>query len=270
MLDEMVCTGTVFHARATPRHRFRYALCMLCVDVERVQSGIRWLLAGDGHLLPPHVLRDHFRRVGADADGRLLALTAPRSLSGNFNPVNFYFCVGAGGRLTGVALHVTNTPWGERHCYALDAAAAKVGPGRYRFEFDKAFHVSPFLPVAGRYTMRLAIREGALGIAIALAPDKDVLEEGHSAFPSADRRLSCRAGALTHAREGRMPSLQRPAHVSARLVLRTRPLTPVRALAGSLRRPVQSATTLARIYWQAARLWLLGAKFHVHPQRGTR
>ncbi len=205
---------------------------MLCVDVERTRTGLRWFLAGNGHLLPPPVVRDHLRRVGAEAEGgRLLALTAPRSLSGNFNPVNLYFCIGEGGALAGVLLHVANTPWGERHCYSLDAAGAAVAPGKYRFEFDKAFHVSPFLPVAGRYTLRLAIREGGLRIAIALAG---------------------------------------PEAVSARLVLRTRPLTMSRSLAASLRRPVQSATTLIRIYWQAARLRLLGAKFHVHPRRGGR
>ncbi|MDE0691518.1 MAG: DUF1365 domain-containing protein [Gammaproteobacteria bacterium] len=233
MLGEMVCVGAVFHSRAVPRHFFRYPLWMLCVDVERVRSGMRWLLAGDGHLLAPNVVRDHLRRVGAAADGRLLALTAPRSLSGNFNPVDFYLCLDAGGKgtLTGLVLHVTNTPWGERHCYALNAASASVEPGRYRFEFDKAFHVSPFLPVAGRYTLRLAIRDGALGIAIALA------------------------GAEA---------------VSARLALRTRPLTMTRVLAASMRRPAQSATTLARIHWQAARLWLRGAEFHVHPRRSVR
>lgn len=231
LLEEMVCVGTVTHVRGVPPHRFRVPLWMLCVDVERTRTGLRWLLAGDGHLLPPQFVRDQLRRVGAKAEGRLLALTAPRSLSGNFNPVNFYFCVGEGGALTGLLLQVTNTPWGERHCYALDAARAATAPGRYCFEFDKAFHVSPFLPVAGRYTLRLAVREGALRIAIALA-----------------------------GREG----------VSARLVLRTRPLTVARAVAASLRRPVQSATTLIRIYWQAARLRMLGAVFHPHPKRGGR
>ena len=206
---------------------------MLCVDIERTRTGLRWLLAGDGHLLPPQVVRDHLRRVGARADGKLLALTAPRSLSGNFNPVNFYFCVDETkqGALTGLLLHVTNTPWGERHCYALDAEGAAQGAGKYRFEFDKAFHVSPFLPVAGQYTLRLAVRDGALRIAIDLA------------------------GAEA---------------VRARLVLRTKPLTMGRALVASMRRPVQSATTLVRIYWRAAQLRLLGAKFHVHPQRGGR
>ena len=231
MLGEMVCVGSVVHSRKVPHHTFRHPLWMLCVDVERVRNGLRWLLAGDGHLLPSNVIRDHLRRVGAEADGRLFALTAPRSVSGNFNPVNFYFCVDAGGTLTGLLLHVTNTPWGERHCYGLNAASANAGAGKYRFEFDKRFHVSPFLPVAGRYTLRLAIREGALRIAIALA------------------------GA-----EG----------VSARLVLRAQPLTTPRVVAATLRRPVQSATTLSRIYWQAARLRLLGARFHPHPQRGGR
>ena len=233
MLDEMVCTGAVTHFRATPRHRFRYPLWMLCIDVARVRRGMRWLLAGDGHLLPPDVVRDHLRRAGAEANGRLLALTAPRSLSGNFNPVNFYLCTGADGQgtLTGLVLHVTNTPWGERHCYAMNAASAHTGPGRYRFEFDKAFHVSPFLPVAGRYTLRLAISDRSLRIAIALAG----------------------AEAL-----------------SARLVLRTRPWTVTRVLAASMRRPAQSAVTLCRIYWQAARLRFLGAQFHAHPRRSGR
>ena len=232
MLGEMVCVGSVVHSRAVPQHTFRYPVSMLCVDVERVRSGLRWLLAGDGHLLAPNVVRDHLRRVGAEADGRLFALTAPRSLSGNFNPVNFYFCIGGeDGTLTGLLLHVTNTPWGERHCYALNAASAHAGAGKYRFEFDKQLHVSPFLPVAGRYTLRLAIREGAVRIAIALAG----------------------AEAL-----------------NARLVLRTRPLTMPATLAASMRRPLQSATTLSRIYWQAARLRLLGARFHPHPKWGGR
>ena len=232
MLEEMVCVGAVVHARGKPSHRFRVPLWMLCIGVEQTRTGLRWLLAGDGHLLPVPVVRDHLRRVGAEAEGRLFALTAPRSLSGNFNPVNFYFCVDEDdGALTGLLLHVTNTPWGERHCYALDAAGAAQGPGKYRFEFDKAFHVSPFLPVAGHYTLRLAVREGALRIAIDLA------------------------GAEA---------------VRARLVLRTRPLTMGRAFVASMRRPVQSATTLVRIYWRAAQLRLLGAKFHVHPQRGGR
>lgn len=231
VVDEMVCVGAVVHVRGVPPHRFRVPLWMLCVDVERTRTGMRWLLAGDGHLLPPHVVRDHLRRVGAKANGRLLALTAPRSLSGNFNPVNFYFCIGESGALTGLLLHVTNTPWGERHRYALDATQAATAPGKYRFEFDKAFHVSPFLPVAGHYTLQLTVRERALHIAIDLA------------------------GAEA---------------VSARLVLRTRPLTAARALTAWLRRPVQSATTLTRIYWQAARLRLLGAEFHAHPQRRGR
>ena len=234
MIDESVCVGAVFHARKAPAHRFRIPVWMLCVDVERTRTGLRWLLAGDGHLLPPHVIRDRLRRVGAAADGRLLALTAPRSLSGNFNPVNFYFCIDEddrGGSLTGLVLHVTNTPWGERHCYALDASHAATAPGSYRFAFDKAFHVSPFLAVAGEYTLRLAMRPGALRIAIDLAG---------------------------------------PVRMSARLALRTRALTAQRALAASLLRPMQSAAILIRIYWQAARLRLLGATFHPHPRRSDR
>ena len=55
---------------------------------------------------------------------------------------------------------------------------------------------------------------------------------------------------------------------SACLSLVPRPLTRVEALRSALRRPAQGAVTLARIYWQAGRLWLKGAPFHPHPDRG--
>ena len=49
-----------------------------------------------------------------------------------FNPVSFYYCFDASGRtVETVVAEVTNTPWGERHCYVLDAAGRPSAPGLY-------------------------------------------------------------------------------------------------------------------------------------------
>jgi uncharacterized protein len=45
-----------------------------------------------------------------------------------------------------VVAEVTNTPWGEKHCYELDGLEATV---------DKGFHVSPFLGMDAEYHVRL-------------------------------------------------------------------------------------------------------------------
>ena len=64
-----------------------------------------------------------------------------------FNPVSFYYCFGADGtRLECLVAEITNTPWGERHVYALPVAQAERLAGAWRWSFDKAFHVSPSWP----------------------------------------------------------------------------------------------------------------------------
>ena len=53
----------------------------------------------------------------------------------------------------------------------------------------------------------------------------------------------------------------------AGLALRTAPLTRATLFAARCRRPFQNALTLARIYWQAARLYAKRAPFFPHPGR---
>ena len=65
-------------------------------------------------------------------DGPIRLLTHLRYFGHCFNPVSFYYCYDAAGeRVAAVVAEVTNTPWGERHAYVLDAhSAADHGSAR--------------------------------------------------------------------------------------------------------------------------------------------
>jgi hypothetical protein len=52
-------------------------------------------------------------------------------------------------------LEVSNMPWREMHPYVL-TRGAPIANGGYKFDFAKAFHVSPFLPMDMEYRCRLA------------------------------------------------------------------------------------------------------------------
>lgn len=224
------CRGQVWHVRSAPRrHAFRYTVWMAYVDLDRIADAagaIRTVRAA--HLLTKTTVRQRLARAGIESDGmRTFALTQPGSFGYSFNPVNFYFCQ-RGDRLLAVLVDVTNTPWGERHCYVVDARS-RPALGRHRFQFAKAFHVSPFLSMRGTYRMNLTLGEDRIRIAMRL-------EDGSAPF-------------------------------FAGLALRTAPLTRAAVLAARCRRPFQNALTLARIYWQAARLHAKRTPFFAHPRK---
>jgi len=157
--------GTLSHARrGRVAHAFGYRLHMLYLDLDELPR----LLAGPGPLRhgrfgllsfrradylgdPARGLADEVRdrverELGFRPAGPVRLLTQVRCLGYVFNPVSFYFCHGAEGRLEAVVAEITNTPWGERHAYVL-----RAGPGGARAEFAKAFHVSPFFGMDHRY-----------------------------------------------------------------------------------------------------------------------
>ena len=58
---------------------------------------------------------------------------------------------------------MTNTPWGERHAYVIDGREGV---------FDKALHVSPFMPMEQRYSWRATTPDDTLKVHIA-SSDED-------------------------------------------------------------------------------------------------
>jgi DUF1365 family protein len=92
---------------------------------------------------------------GLDVRGaRIEVLTQLRLFGYVFNPVSFYWCRDADGSLRCVVAEVHNT-FGERHTYLLLPEGAPDARGRVRMSADKAFHVSPFMGLEGRYRFEL-------------------------------------------------------------------------------------------------------------------
>jgi uncharacterized protein len=168
-LNSCLYQGWVRHRRFAPfRHEFRYRLTQPLLDLgelDRVFAGSRlWSVEGRtpasfqrrDHLGDPAVPLDRAvrdlvaERLGRRPAGPIRLLTHPRYFGYVMNPVSFYYCYDAGsGAVDAIVAEVHNTPWGERHCYVLDARAGA------RFRFGKAFHVSPFLPMDLGYDWRL-------------------------------------------------------------------------------------------------------------------
>ena len=86
-----------------------------------------------------------------DADGEIWLQTFPRVLGYVFNPVSFWFCHRQDGALRAIVCEVNNT-FGERHCYLLDTGDAMAWG--VALTARKVFHVSPFCSVEGGYRFR--------------------------------------------------------------------------------------------------------------------
>jgi DUF1365 family protein len=174
-------------------------------------------------------VREHVREhLGFSPDGAIRVLTNLRSFGFVFNPVTFYYCFDASGELCAVVSQITNTPWGERHVYVTDART-RTATGYARSEFQKAFHVSPFMPMDQRYDWTF----GTPGPAVLVHMRN--LDAGREVF-------------------------------DATLSLRHHPLTS-RVLAGTLiRYPVFSLLVLAAIYLHAGILWLKRVPHYIHPR----
>jgi hypothetical protein len=253
VIAQGIYTGHVRHRRFAPvAHAFRYRLCMLLIDVERVAEtlGAGWLHSARGPALlrfrredflgdPARPLADCVRERVEQATGRrpagpVMLLANLRWLGLLMNPIACYYCYAADGEtLEAVVAEVTNTPWGERHAYVLPAPPVGAGHARdtvLHARFAKDMHVSPFNPMDMEYRWR----SSAPGARIA------VHLENH------------RAGAKVF---------------DATLGLRHEPLTP-RALAALLlwRYPLMTLRIAAAIYFEALRLFLRRAPIYTHPR----
>jgi uncharacterized protein len=173
LVSAALFTCDITHVRTQPiRRAFRYGSYLWLVDLDdlpRVARPLRPLArfrAGD-HLGDPAAsiranVDSYLARHGIDlAGGRVLMLASARVLGYVFNPLSVFWCHAADGTLAAVVAEVHNT-YGERHAYLLHPDS------RGRAEAAKKFYVSPFLPVAGRYRMRLAEPADTLRLGVVL------------------------------------------------------------------------------------------------------
>jgi DUF1365 family protein len=175
-------------------------------------------------------IRDHLRTEGEEPAGwRITLVTNLRVLGYVFNPASFFLCRDERGTLRVVVVEVHNT-FGERHLYTLRPADAVRAAGEgapFTASMDKAFFVSPFISLDGRYAVHVRDEPRGLRLAINLRQDGTPV-------------------------------------LSTSLVLTRRPLSDRSLLRLLLRHPLVSHKTIGMIHWHAIRLWLKGAPFFRH------
>ncbi len=165
--------GRLRHRRMNPvRHQFHYPISMWLLKLDELpdlfepfwQVGEKpWHWARfrrSDYLAEPHRplaevaidwLSASLGLPRAAVDGEVWLLAQLRYLGCYFSPLNLYF-VKRDGMFRHMLAEVSNTPWNERHCYALDLA----DPSPH----DKEFHVSPFNPMSQQYRWRVQPPDG--------------------------------------------------------------------------------------------------------------
>ncbi|CDW94291.1 MULTISPECIES: DUF1365 domain-containing protein [unclassified Thiomonas] len=167
-----------------------------------------------------------------DADGEIWLQTFPRIWGYVFKPVSLWLCERADGSLRCAVAEVNNT-FGERHCYILTPPAGERSlQWGAEYRASKVFHVSPFCTVEGGYRFRFMRSTGA-------GTDRMLLRIDHD--------------------DAQGPLIE----TSISGVLQ--PLTAARARVALLRHPMHSFGVIARIHWQAFKLWRKRVPFHSKP-----
>lgn len=162
---------------------------------------------------------------------KIMLLTHLQNWGLSFNPVSFYFCFDESGQVSAILSEINNTPWDERHTYIHEIPLADRQARKWRFDFEKAFHVSPFMPMNLRYHWVFAIVADRLTVEMQLYRGEDL-------------------------------------DFDAVLALKLTPLTAANAWKLPLLYPFMTLKVLSSIYWQALRLWSKRIPFYSHPERG--
>lgn len=250
-MNSRIYKGWVRHRRSAPTaNRFRYRIFMLYLDLAELPqlfdtvplwSARRRALAQfrrSDYLGPADLPLDEAvrtlveARLGRRPSGPIRLLTHLRYFGYCFNPVSFYYCYdSAGEKLETIVAEITNTPWGERHAYVLDAAGD--AQRLKRFAFDKQFHVSPFLPMDMQYEWRFNAPAEHLFVHM------QNFREGQPMFDAtlSLNRVPWRAAALV----GLLASF-----------------------------PLMTVRVAAAIHWQALRLWLKKIPVYDHPLKSAK
>ena len=251
-MKSCIYRGLVNHRRTTPvSNRFSYSVFMMYVDLEEIESSLdsfllwsargpalAWLKREDHLGDPTQSLADSVRdlvleKTGVKPEGSIRLLTNFRYFGYCFNPISIFYCFDSNDKLQDIVLEVSNTPWGERHCYVLGAADNTASSG-FTFLFEKQMHVSPFMAMDMSYKARLTEPAETLYVG---------MSNQHNGRKIFDARLS----------------------------LKRLPITSANLAKTLLRDPAVTLRVTTLIHWQALKLWIKRVPLVAHPEKqGTK
>ncbi|MBT6277707.1 MAG: DUF1365 domain-containing protein [Chromatiales bacterium] len=247
-MKSRIYEGVVAHRRTAPtQHSLRYRIAMLYLDLDELPhvlehgrlssaSKTAYLRFDRKDYLRPELesldraVREVVEeKVSVRTCGPIRVLTHPRYFGFVFNPATFYYLFDAADEnLEFIVTEITNTPWGERHQYVLDVRG-QAGREDFGFEFEKLFHVSPFMPMEQTYCWRFSAPDEHLSVRM------ETRQDGEPLF-------------------------------TAGLNLAAVPLTRSAIAESVARFPLMTAKVVGGIYWNALMLKLKGTPFHSNPK----
>ena len=262
-------TGAIRHRRFVPiTHSFNYPIFMMYLDLDEIDSlfSSKWYCSLERFNLVSFKRKDYFnpevsslKQAVIDRvenyyqanDIQLPAIKAVRMLGHvryfgyNFNPVVFYYCFDTDDQIVAILSEITNTPWGERHSYVHPIACYQQfdqdnitvtrhennsDSHKFKFEFRKQFHVSPFNPMNMDYRW---------------------------VFSEAKQSLHVHMDNFIQNNEGEK-------HFDATLTMKRQAFE--KNLASTLiQQPLLTVKVVWGIYWQALKLWVKRSPFYDHP-----
>lgn len=247
LLEHALYEGRVMHTRHTPVvNSFNYRIFMVYLNLEEIETAFekRWLWSNEKWNIASFRRKDHLgpeemsldgavremvkKQYGVRPKGPICLLTHLRYFGYIMNPVSFYLCWAEAGNMAEfIVAEINNTPWGERYCYVLDCRTQ--APGDFSFEFNKAFHVSPFHPMEQRYKWRIRIGDEGLSIEM-------------------------------ENREAEVKVFE------AQMEMARKPMTGRNMGWMLMRHPFMTVKVVGAIYYQALKLWMKKAPFYPHPK----
>jgi DUF1365 family protein len=246
-LGPAVVRGEIAHRRRRPAtNAFTYpAFCLRLPLSQLAELSGRGIAHNRRGLLSFHD-RDHGARDGGSLDAWMRALLArhgiaadgeivlhafPRVLGYVFNPVSFWVCHDRRGSVRAVLCEVSNT-FGEHHNYLLAHDDGRPLASGEALAARKVFHVSPFCELGGRYAFRFHFGPGRWLARI------DYFDDDRAEEPLLETWIS---GQVT-------------------------PLEPASTRRLLLQYPLFTLGVVARIHWQALRLWTKRVPFFTKPE----